>query len=344
MHRRHGRIRLAAGILALGGAVAVGEDRAMPAVVRIRMDPDPACLKPGETRTFGITYTGHVKDVPAGTKRLRVWLPVPQDTPVQAITGLKFEGVQPKITTEQRFGNRLAYYEIENPGATLDTAYTFTCVRKEQVTDLAKLGEDGKETDPFAAEFLKDERLTAVDDEIREVAAEAVQGKKSTLEKARALYDLVSSRMTYDKSGTGWGRGDVKYACDAGKGNCTDFHAMFMALCRASGIPAGFEIGLYAPYKRNSDEKLGGYHCWAFFRVPGKAWVPVDISEADRKPEMMDYFFGAHTSNRVTLSMGRDLVLEPRQDGDPLNYLLNPYAEADGKPVPTAKDWTCKDL
>ena len=46
----------------------------------------------------------------------------------------------------------------------------------------------------------------------------------------------------------------------------------------------------------------------------------------------------------MTLSVGRDLVLEPRQDGEPLNYLLNPYAEADGKPLPTSKDWTFRDL
>jgi transglutaminase-like putative cysteine protease len=150
--------------------------------------------------------------------------------------------------------------------------------------------------------------------------------------------------MTYDKSGTGWGNGDTNFACDAGKGNCTDFHALFMSLCRAKGIPAGFEIGLYPPYARKADEKPGGYHCWSWFRVPGRTWVPVDCSEADRFPDRREYFFGSHTSNRVTLSVGRDLVLEPRQDGEPLNYLLDPYAEADGKPLPTSKEWTLRDL
>jgi hypothetical protein len=46
----------------------------------------------------------------------------------------------------------------------------------------------------------------------------------------------------------------------------------------------------------------------------------------------------------VTLSVGRDLVLEPPQAGEPLNYLLNPYAEADGKPVATDKTWSYRDL
>lgn len=346
----------AAGLVLAGAAAAPAGDGGAAPRDAARMDPDPACLKPGESRSFTIAYGAVVKDVPLEAKRLRVWVPVPQDTPVQAIRGLEFRGpVAPRVTVEKRFGNRLAYYEVGNPGATMRaapgaktlewaTSYSFTCTRREQVTDLEKVKEDGAEWDARAAEFLGDDRLTIVDDRIRKMAAAITAGKRTTLEKARAIYDAVLDRMTYDKSGTGWGRGDTNFACDVGKGNCTDFHALFMSLCRAERIPAGFEIGLYAPYKRKSDEMLGGYHCWAFFRVPGRTWVPVDASEADRDPARREYFFGSHTNNRVTLSVGRDLVLEPRQDGEPLNYLLNPYAEADGKPLPTSKDWTFRDL
>jgi transglutaminase-like putative cysteine protease len=150
--------------------------------------------------------------------------------------------------------------------------------------------------------------------------------------------------MTYDKNHEGWGRGSTRHACDVGKGNCTDFHALFNSLCRAQGIASGFEIGLYLPYEKGKEEKLGGYHCWAFFRVPGKSWVPIDASEADRFPDRAPYFFGSHTSNRVTLSTGRDINLVPKQDGAPLNYFLNPYAEADGKPVKCEKTWSFKEI
>src|SRR6185503_19885141 len=50
------------------------------------MTPDSQYLNPGDVRKFTIGYVGHVKDVPAGTKELRVWLPVPQDSTVQTIT------------------------------------------------------------------------------------------------------------------------------------------------------------------------------------------------------------------------------------------------------------------
>ncbi|MCK6481094.1 MAG: transglutaminase domain-containing protein [Planctomycetaceae bacterium] len=341
----HGRAALGGALL---GAALVAGSMAAPALgpeKPMRMDPDPAFLAPGETRSFQISYTGRVKDIPEGTKTLRVWMPVPQDTPLQTIKGLEFFGEpRPRMTTEKVHGNLLAYYEVANPGREAEFSYSFTCSRKELITDFAKIGEEAEEKDPAAAFFLKDNQLTIVDDRIRKMAAEVVAGKRTTVEKARAIYEHVFEKMAYDKSGTGWGRGDTNFACDVGKGNCTDFHALFTSLCRAEGIASGFEIGLYPPYKRNSEEKLGGYHCWAWFRVPGRTWVPVDISEADRFPERKEYFFGSHTSNRVTLSVGRDLVLEPAQAGEPLNYLLNPHAEADGRKVATDKSWTLKDL
>jgi hypothetical protein len=58
----------------------------------------------------------------------------------------------------------------------------------------------------------------------------------------------------------------------------------------------------------------------------------VDASEAAKNPAKREYFFGAHDENRVELSKGRDVVLTPRQQGDPLNYFVYPYVEVDGKP------------
>src|SRR5690348_8034635 len=47
------------------------------------------------------------------------------------------------------------------------------------------------------------------------------------LEKAREIYDHVVSTVKYDKSGHGWGCGDIYNACQTLGGNCTDFHAIF---------------------------------------------------------------------------------------------------------------------
>ena len=39
--------------------------------------------------------------------------------------------------------------------------------------------------------------------------------------------------MRYIECGEGWGKGDAVYACDAGTGNCTDFHSYLIALARS---------------------------------------------------------------------------------------------------------------
>ena len=124
-----------------------------------------------------------------------------------------------------------------------------------------------------------------LDPKIRLWATEVVTkaGAKTDLEKARAIYEHVVSTVTYDKTGQGWGRGDIYYACDARRGNCTDFHAVFIGYCRAVGIPARFSIGFPLPPERGAAE-VKGYHCWAEFFTPETGWVPVDASEAAKNP------------------------------------------------------------
>jgi transglutaminase-like putative cysteine protease len=304
---------------------------------------EKAYLKPSESRTFSIEYVGKIPEIPAGTGKLRVWLPVPQDSTVQTIRNLSFSK-EAKVGIEPKYGNQIAYFEIDTPGASAEIRMKFECTRLEIRTDLEALKSDGEDAPESFMVYRKADKLVLVDDEIKRLSDRVVAGQTATLQKSRAIYDYVVSKMTYDKNHQGWGLGSTRHACNVGKGNCTDFHALFNSLCRAQGIASGFEIGLYLPYARKSDEKPGGYHCWALFRVPGKTWVPVDASEASRFPEQKEFFFGGHTSNRVTLSTGRDIVLAPRQAGEPLNYFLNPHAEADGKAVKTDKSWSFKDI
>jgi transglutaminase-like putative cysteine protease len=177
---------------------------------------------------------------------------------------------------------------------------------------------------------LAPDKLVPVTGLPAELAAKVSEGRSTQLERARAIYDYVFRTMRCDKTGTGWGRGDVLYACDAKKGNCTDFHSLFIAMTRSQGIPARFEIGFPLPADKHSGE-IAGYHCWAEFFEPKHGWVPVDISEAWKHQEKRDYFFGSHDANRIQFTLGRDLYLSPKQDGQPPNYFVGPYVEVAGK-------------
>jgi len=193
--------------------------------------------------------------------------------------------------------------------------------------------EAAKLSDKERKEFLAPDALVPTTGLPAELAVKVTEGKNTPLDKARAIYEYVFTTMRYDKTGTGWGRGDVLYACDAKKGNCTDFHSLFIAMARSQGIPARFEIGFPLPPDKHAAE-IAGYHCWADFFDPQHGWIPVDISEAWKHPEKKDYFFGAHDDNRVEFTMGRDLELSPKQDGKPLNYFVYPYVEVAGREYP----------
>src|SRR5260370_40107575 len=73
--------------------------------------------------------------------------------------------------------------------------------------------------------YLEPDRLVPIDGKMETLAAENTNGKQGVVEKALALYNYVFHNMRYDKTGTGWGRGDSLYACDAKRGNCTTFHS-----------------------------------------------------------------------------------------------------------------------
>jgi transglutaminase-like putative cysteine protease len=149
--------------------------------------------------------------------------------------------------------------------------------------------------------------------------------------RARTLYDHVIDQVRYARFGTGWGRGDAVYACEAKSGNCTDFHAYFIALARAVGIPARFAIGAAIPSERNAGG-IDGYHCWAEFFAEDR-WWPVDISEADKNSSLASYYFGHQPANRIELSRGRDLIIEPGPASGPINFLAYAVLEVDGETV-----------
>ena len=129
----------------------------------------------------------------------------------------------------------------------------------------------------------------------------------------------------------GWGNGDVVYACNVGKGNCTDFHSLFISLSRAAGIPARFQIGYPVPVEEKTGKLLKPYHCWAEFFIEDTGWIPVDISEAWKNPDKADYYFGNLDKDRILISTGREIHLLPDEpEGTTLNYFVKPYIELNG--------------
>lgn len=289
-----------------------------------------------DSRHFTFHYAFTVKNLPVGEK-VRIWFPAAQSDAFQEVKIVSANGDLPlKKTHESKDGNQMFYAEAGKAKQTeAHFEVVYDVIRKERLTlgtstpHLASV----KLADRERKQDLAPDTLVPITGLPADLAAKVTAGKTTDLDKARSIYDYVFTTMRYDKSGTGWGRGDVLYACDAKKGNCTDFHSLFMAMARSQQIPARFEIGFPLPPDKHSGE-IAGYHCWSDFFDPKRGWIPVDISEAWKHQEKRDYFFGAHDANRVQFSMGRDLKLSPPQDGAPRNYFVYPYVEVSGKEFP----------
>ncbi len=282
-----------------------------------------------EVRSVEATWVGTILSPPATAGRVEVWIPLPSDGAYQTISDVKVEAPAPYTIAKDSAGNRVAHFVLDKPGQLgkdVEVRAHYKVVRREAVNDL--LVERTAPTHPGV--YLAANRLVPLTPPIKALSDRLSAGKTGAVEKARAFYDYLVDNGTYDKTTPGWGRGDAVRFCDVKKGNCTDFHSAFMALARAQGIPVRFFIGF--PLLSGKEGTVPGYHCWAEF-WSGTEWVPVDASDAAklRDPAKKAYLFGNLDADRFDVTTGRDLVLTPRQKDGPVNFLIYPYVEVDGK-------------
>jgi transglutaminase-like putative cysteine protease len=307
----------------------------------------PSSKATSAARNFEFAYVTKVPVLPAGAKVSRIWIPLPQSDSYQTIGDLKIQSPFPYSRhRDSEYGNEYAYVEIPagKLAVPVELRVTFEAVRREHRVALdAQSTADKKAQASELQRYLQADRRVPLAGTIAELSAQQTQGIQDPVAKGRAIYDYVIATMRYDKSGTGWGNGDAIWACTSKRGNCTDFHSLFIGMMRAAGIPARFEIGFPLPADQHSGT-IAGYHCWAQFYVEKYGWIPVDASEAWKHPEKKNYFFGAHDDDRVQFTVGRDIRLDPPQQGEPLNYFIYPYAEVDGKPLALESNFYFQDL
>jgi transglutaminase-like putative cysteine protease len=299
------------------------------------------------SRNFEFTYVTRIPSLPADAKKSRIWIPLPQSDAYQTISDLKIESPFAYAKhQDSEYGNEYVYLEVPAAKASVsaEVRVRFEVVRREHRESLGAqpIAMPERARARGLKRFLEPDRRVPLAGTIAELSAQETRGIQEPMAKARAIYDYVLATMRYDKSGTGWGNGDAIWACTAKRGNCTDFHSLFIGMMRAAGIPARFEIGFPLPADQHAGT-IAGYHCWAEFYVEPYGWIPVDASEAWKHPEKKNYFFGAHDENRVQFTVGRDIRLDPAQQGEPLNYFIYPYAELDGKPLALESKFSFQD-
>lgn len=200
--------------------------------------------------------------------------------------------------------------------------------------------------------YLKPTEHIQIDGIVKEHADRITKGKKTDLEKARAIYDWVVENTFRDPKVLGCGVGDVKSMLESGYlgGKCTDINSLFVALCRASGIPAReiFGIRVLPSQLSKSISSVQGdatkaQHCRAEFYL-GR-WIPADPADVRKVileeeldlnhlkvQKVRDFMFGGWDVHWVAFNYARDFQLNPPpKNGELVNEFMYPIAEVGGK-------------
>lgn len=281
-------------------------------------------------RQFSFTYEVQVFPTPDS---LDIFLPIAQSNSNQTILKMAvMSEIEGEVGQEARYGNK--YWHAALPDGlsdTLDISIVYTVKRPLNSVEFRKrLGVSALSMNEKELYLSANAHVPVGGALVDSIRSKIRPAKPTSLDKARAIYDYVVENMEYKKVGTGWGNGDTYWACSEQYGNCTDFHALFISLARAEGIPSRFEIGFPIPEDKDAGT-IGGYHCWVNFYLPETGWFPIDASEARKDLSKLDLLFGTQPADRIQFTVGRDLELGVGHASGPLNYFVYPHLEQHGE-------------
>ncbi len=295
------------------------------------------------TITMDFDLSGH-----GANEEAQLWVPYPFSDRDQVISNIRVMGdfAESAVYSDQKYSTPILYARWDKGAVSRKLTLSFHVVRQE----VARRAFPEKEAawDPADYKmYLAGTSLGPIDGQVKILADHITQGKKTILEKAKAIYDWTCENMYRDSNTVGCGPGDVCSLLARPGGKCTDIHSVFVALSRASGVPAREVFGVRLGKKPEQDISAW-QHCWAEFYLPGYDWIPVDPADVrkmmlEQKLELGDaktkeyrkYFWGGWDQYRVKLAVGRDLLLNPPQHGTALNTFGYPYAQIGS----TTLDW-----
>jgi transglutaminase-like putative cysteine protease len=255
---------------------------------------------------FDLTYDF---SVPGETRSMSFVVVVPTTTPGrQKILSRSYSPRPSRIFNEN--GNRYAEFVFREPQRHENVKihvkaelyrYDLLSAKGETAEELA---EDDRRED-----FLKQERYIESDhDEIRQIAA-GLEGDTET-DVVKQIYDYVLDHMEYVKSGKD-DKGAI-VALERGKGDCTEYADLFVAICRARDIPARVVTG----YTVQADTTTSK-HNWAEVYLQDRGWVPFDPAAGDMEsPIFRNRAFGRMRPVYIYFSHIRnDYVLDSHNFG-----------------------------
>lgn len=295
------------------------------------------------TFTWDFDLSAHETDA-----EVNLWIPYPVSDSHQLISNIKWDGTyaEAAVYTERTFNVPMLYVHWPKEAKKRQLTFRFHAKRVEQNTRELPKAEAPYDSKAFAI-YLAPTTLGPITGEVKKLADEITYGKTGILQKARAIYDWTVANTYRDPETRGCGIGDVASLLRRPGGKCADISSIYVALARAAGVPTREILGIRTG-REDSQDVSKWQHCWAEFYLPGSGWIPVDPADVRKAmlkqnltiddpkvAELRDYFWGRVDQYRIRLSEGRDLQLNPPQQGPAINYLMYPFAQVGSETL----DW-----
>ena len=178
--------------------------------------------------------------------------------------------------TDSVYGNHVLYW---NPS--LQSAADFTITRKfryitfdyRPVIDReAERSQWDQIPQEIVDKYTGSERFLEQDDALIDTVFQLLENIANPVGQAEVLYNWVQKSMIYIYPPEARG---VKNAFETLRGDCGQYSALFMTMCRIAGIPASQQSGF------NFVPDNTGAHVWSEIYLPVKGWVPVDATRKD---------------------------------------------------------------
>jgi len=253
-------------------------------------------------RSAIIEFTHDVINQGPGTvKTLDVYIAEPKTRDNQDILSITYPD-KPSAFLDDAWDQRMAHFHQEDLKAT--QRYTSVMRVRANIYEVMyhifpeKVGKLEDIPKDIRDKYLADGSKLWIDDPfIQASTKEAVGQTKNPYWIARNIFDYIRLRMHYERVG-GWNVAPTVLA--RGSGSCSEYTFVYMAMCRAAGVPARYAGALVV---RGDDASLDYvYHRWVEVYLPGYGWIPVDPSGGDRDwPRDQTMYFG-HLSNRFLIT------------------------------------------
>ena len=308
---------------------------------------------PTKWRTFEVITKVEFID-PLGA--VRVWVPVPllNNTDYFKREGDTWTGNFKAARSVQvdRYGTGLVFAEWlpTEKAPSLEIKSNF--MTRDRQVDLNKKPDASIQEDKAVLDyFKKPSKLIKTDGIVADTARGITQGKKSDVDKARAIYAWIVDNTFRDPKVRGCGIGDISTMLETGYlgGKCADLNALYVGLARAAGLPArdvyGVRCAASSEFKSlgKADDITGAQHCRAEVYLTGYGWVPVDPADVrkvvleENPPELLPLddpkvqrarakLFGAWEMNWLPYNYSHDVKL-PQSNGPEIGFLMYPQGE-----------------